>query len=309
MKDLTKKIHSHIISKQMTAVLKIQSLVLGEIHKFFRKKGFIELPPVITTPITDPLFHSVHSAAIEYEGQKLQLTKSMIFHKQLALMPKEIDKIYIVSPNIRLEKSKYAKSRHLLEFQQIDFEMKGATKDDVYKLMEDFLMSLIKTVKKEAKAELKFLGRTLPDITKPFPRLKTYDMKVKYGKDFESVLTNKMKTPFWLESFYREFYDKEDPQTKGKFINYDLVYPEGFEEALSGGEREDDYQVIIRKMKERKMDLGPYEIYLDLVKEKLIVKTAGAGFGFQRLLRYLTGIREIEKVVLFPRSPREKIIF
>ena len=309
MKDLTKKIYSHIASKEMTAVLKIQSLVLDEIHKFFRTKGFIELPPVIISPITDPLAHSVHSASIEYEGQKLQLTKSMIFHKQLALMSKEIDKIYIVSPNVRLEKSDQAKARHLIEFQQIDFEIKDATKEDVYKLMEDFLTALIKTVKKEAGKELKFLGRTLLDITKPFPKLKTYEMEAKYGKDFEEILTKKMTTPFWLESFYREFYDKEDPKAKGKFFNYDMLYPEGFEEGLSGAEREDEYDVIIRKMKERKMKMSAYETYLDLAKEKLIPKTAGAGFGLQRLMRYLTGIKEIEKVVLFPRSPREKVIF
>lgn len=309
MKDLTKKVYSHITDKQMTAVLKIQSLVLGEIHKFFREKGFIELPPVIISPITDPLAHSVHSASIDYEGQKLQLTKSMIFHKQLALLNKDIDKIYIVSPNVRLEKSDQAKSRHLIEFQQIDFEMKNASKEDVYSLMEDFLTSVIKIVKKEAQAELKFLGREISDITKPFPKLKTYEMEEKYGEDFEDILTKQMKTPFWLESFYREFYDKEDPKNKGKFINYDLIYPEGFEECLSGAEREYDYDVIIRKMKERKMDLSAYETYLELAKEKLIPMTAGAGFGFQRLLRYLTGIREIEKVVLFPRSPREKVVF
>ncbi|MFA5995070.1 MAG: amino acid--tRNA ligase-related protein [Patescibacteria group bacterium] len=62
-------------------------------------------------------------------------------------------------------------------------------------------------------------------------------------------------------------------------------------------------------MDERHMDKSAYEIYLDLAKEKLIPQTAGAGFGLQRLLRYLTGIRTMEQVVLFPRSPREPIIF
>jgi len=309
MEKSTQKLYSHITSRQMAAVLKIQSFALGEIHKFFRKKGFIELPPVIISPVTDPLSHAVHQASIEYEGQKLMLTKSMIFHKQLSLMAKEIDKIYIVSPNVRLEKSDQAKSRHLIEFQQIDFEIKDGTKEIVYSLMEEFLIILVKKVKKECIEELKVLGRKLPDLKKKFPRLKTYEMEEKYGSDYEEILTAKTTTPFWLESFYREFYDKEDSKQKGRFINYDLIYPEGFEEGLSGGEREDDYQIIIRKMKERKMDFALYKIYLDLAKCGLLPKTAGAGFGFQRLLRYLTGIKEIEKVVLFPRSPREKVLF
>ncbi len=309
MKETTKKLYDHITDQKMGAVLKIQSFTLKTIHDFFKEKGFLELPPVIISPVTDPLAHDVHRSSIEYEGQELMLTKSMIFHKQLALMAKGIDKIYIVSPNVRLEKSDEAKARHLLEFQQIDFEIKGATKEDVYALMEELLIVLVSKCKKECREELKLLSRELPDLTKPFPRFKTYEKEEELGKDFEEILSKKMDTPFWLESFYREFYDKEDPRQRGRFINYDLVYSEGFEEGLSGGEREHEYEVMIRKMEERKMDKSIYEDYLELAKEGLIPKTSGAGFGMQRLLRYLTGIREIEKVVLFPRSPREKIIF
>ncbi|EKD43785.1 MAG: hypothetical protein ACD_72C00118G0001 [uncultured bacterium] len=292
----------------MTAVLKIQSLVLYEIQTFFRARGFTELPPVITAPITDPLAHGVHPAYLDYEGQTLQLTKSMIFHKQIALLG-DINKIFIISPNVRLEKSREAKDRHLLEFQQIDFEMKGAKKADVYLLMEDLLTKIIATVKAKCKAELVILGRKLPTPKTPFPRFSTTTLIKQYGENYESELSKAMTTPFWIESLYREFYDKEDPTTRGHFINYDLIYPEGFEEGLSGGEREHDYEVIIRKMKERRMDTADYEIYLELAKEKLIPQTAGAGFGLQRLLRYLTGIKKMEEVVLFPRSPREKILF
>lgn len=309
MKKETLKLLKHLMAKKMPAILKIQSYVLSEIRKFFTKKSFLELPPVIISPLTDPLSHGVWEARIKYEGQCLQLTKSMIFHKQLSLISPEIKKIFIISPNIRLEKSKEAKSRHLLEFQQVDFEIKNGTKKEVYKLIELLLIDLITKIRKHCSKELKLLKRQLPKISRPFPRFKTYDLEKKYGSRFQEIMSKKMKTPFWLESFYREFYDKEDARHPERFINYDLIYPEGFEEGLSGAEREYEYEIIVRKMKERKMKFDNYKLYLDLARHKKIPPTAGAGFGIQRLMRYLTGIHKIEDVVLFPRSPREKIIF
>lgn len=50
----------------------------------------------------------------------------MIFHKQLALTARGHDKIFIVAPNIRLEKAEIKDSEnHLLEFSQFDFEIRG----------------------------------------------------------------------------------------------------------------------------------------------------------------------------------------
>lgn len=266
MKATTKKLISHLTDPDVISTAKLQSQVLAIIHSYFRKHGFIEIPPVILSPLTDPLAHPVHEARVEYEGQKLEVTKSMIFHKQLALMEGKIKKIYCVSPNIRLEPSQEAKDRHLLEFEQIDFEIYQGRKEDVYKLVEGLFKEL------------------RPDLRTPFP------------------IGEKSTTgPYWREDFYREFYDKD-----GR--NFDLDYPV-WGEGLSGAERETDFKTILRKMKERKMDFRPYATYLDIAKAGKLPPSAGAGLGLQRLMRYLTGIKKIEKTCLFPRSPREKIIF
>ena len=106
---------------------------------------------------------------------------------------------------------------------------------------------------------------------------------------------------------YREFYDREDPET-GCHVNYDLVYPEGFGEGLSGAERETDYGTILRKMKERKTDPESYDAYLEIAKRGILRPTAGGGFGVERLVRYLSGKREIREVCPFPRVPGERIV-
>ena len=92
-------------------------------------------------------------------------------------------------------------------------------------------------------------------------------------------------------------------------MNYDLVYPEGFGEALSGGEREFEYDVIIRKLKERNQSTGDFKDYVELAKRGLLVPSAGAGFGVERLVRFLSGKKHIEEVQLFPRVPGKKVIF
>ena len=86
------------------------------------------------------------------------------------------------------------------------------------------------------------------------------------------------------------------------------MYPEGFGEGLSGAERETDYETIIKKMAERKTDQTSYATYLEIAKKGILRPTAGGGFGVERLVRYLTGKKEIRDVCLFPRVPGEKVV-
>ena len=113
------------IPQDMAVVLKIQSTAIKALTDFLDEKEFLQMMPVMLSTVTDPLCHSVYDARIKYLGQDLQLTKSMILHKQLALTSDKISKIYIMSPNVRLEKAECGSSgRHLIEFSQLDIEIK-----------------------------------------------------------------------------------------------------------------------------------------------------------------------------------------
>ncbi|MCL4407845.1 MAG: hypothetical protein M1521_04335 [Thermotogae bacterium] len=59
-------------------VLEISSEIMSESGQFLRKSGFIEILPVIISPITDPLNHSVFDASIDYYNGQYALTKSML---------------------------------------------------------------------------------------------------------------------------------------------------------------------------------------------------------------------------------------
>jgi len=298
-----------LISKDLHPILRIQSTAIKALTDFLYEKGFSQMMPVMLSPITDPLCHSVYDAKISYLGQDLQLTKSMILHKQLALIHEGISKIYIMSPNVRLENENCETSgRHLIEFSQLDIEMKYAKKRDFMLLAEDMVVNAISKVKEKHPEELKNLGRELRVPEKPF---KVYDSKnfTTSIRDEEKRLSQEATEPFWILNHEREFYDMEDKKIKDYYHNYDLIWPEGFGEALSGGEREFEFKEIIKKMQERDMHLKDYESYLKVAQKGLLKPSAGGGLGIERFVRYLTGKKHIKEISPFAKVPGQTFIF
>jgi asparaginyl-tRNA synthetase len=82
----------------------------------------------------------------------------------------------------------------------------------------------------------------------------------------------------------------------------DLLYPEGFGEALSGGEREHEYEDIVRRIEKAGLATEDFELYLAFAKRGLPA-SAGFGIGMERLARYICGLKRIEDAALFPKVP------
>jgi asparaginyl-tRNA synthetase len=294
-------------SKRLKATLKIKSELRKALGDYLRKKGFIEISPVIISPVTDPLFHQTEECEIEYQGKKFKLTKSMIFHKQIALLSHE--KVFAFSPNVRLEPIEFADThRHLIEFTQLDLEMKKASREEVISLGEELLVESIAYIKAKCKKELNILKRKLDMPARPFERISYKKAYEQYGSDFETILSYMYKEPFWIIGFpinFREFYDKEDPARPGILLDMDLIYPEGYGEALSGGEREYEYGRVISRMELSGLDSASFKPYLEFLQEGL-PPSAGFGIGIERLTRWICGLSSIEEVSLFPKLPGGK---
>ncbi len=69
----------------------------------------------------------------------------------------------------------------------------------------------------------------------------------------------------------------------------DLIYPEGYGEALSGGEREYEYERIKERILKKGQNLTHFKKYLELAKDDLPA-SAGFGIGIERLTRYICGL-------------------
>lgn len=81
----------------------------------------------------------------------------------------------------------------------------------------------------------------------------------------------------------------------------DLVVP-GVGELIGGSQREERLDVLKRKMAENGLNEADYWWYLDL-RRYGSVPHAGYGLGFERLVCYVTGIKNIRDAIAFPRYP------
>jgi len=301
---------THIRSDNLKHILRVQSAALKAVHDYMYEQGVVQAMPVILSPETDPLNHPAFTAKVEYYGQKLNLTRSMILHKQLSLLNAGIEKVYFMSPNVRLEEGRMRETgRHLVEFTQVDIEFRDKTKHDFIRFIDGMIAKVYEFVLKECASDLRALGRNLKSPKLPLKVYESEDLLKEFGEHFERLVSEKARDPFWIMNFRREFYDREDKERRGYFHNYDVFWPEGYGEALSGGEREWEHKEIVRKMTERKTNLKAFETYLQVSSEGLIPKTVGGGLGIERMVRFLAGQKHIRDVTLFPRVPGERIVF
>lgn len=296
--------YTALTSERKKKAIRIQSEILRASGDFLRSEGFVEILPVVISPLTDPLRHATGRAVIEYYDYVYQLTRSMIFHKQIAMLL--LDKIFCYSPNIRLEPVELADTgRHLIEFVQLDLEVKGAGRDEVMDLGERLVVRVLEAVKAHCARELEYFNRTLPIPSPPFERIRYQDAYEKYGSNYEAVLSQLHTEPFWIIDVpidAREFYDREDEENRGYLVDMDLVYPEGYGEALSGGEREWQYERILARIQRQGLNPADFALYLEFARRGL-PKSAGFGIGIERFTRYVCGLKRIEDAALFPKPP------
>lgn len=301
---------SHLRRTTLPKILQVQQGIVRATHEFMFKKGLTQLMPLMLSPITDPLNHGVVDATIAYADQPWSLTKSMIFHKQLALMNPALDSLYIVSPNVRLEFSDRADTgRHLFEFTQVDFEFRGKDRFFVMEFMEELVNFVFARLNAEIpETLLELRGELLPQYEK-WAVHRTEKLEAALGPDYEKIKSEEATEPFWLLNHKREFYDKEDPKKPGTYFNYDVIWPEGFGEGLSGAEREHEYHQIRKRMTEVGTSEATFTHYLEVAKAGDIPKTAGGGFGVERMTRFICRLKDVDEVTVFSRKPFTKAIF
>ncbi len=298
-------------------VLKIQDEILSGIRDFLRNEDYLEVLAPIIGPVTDPGIRGAKQVTIDYYGASFKVMSSMILYKQTAV--RSLEKIFALSPNIRLEPvESVATGRHLAEFRQIDVEQAKATYYDVMCLAERLLHYICKKITEKFEAELRQLNRTLKVPTPPFKVL-TYQealellhsegFNVKYGKEIpwkeEKAISKMFDEPFFIVDYpvtARGFYDREDPNSPGILRDFDLIYPEGFGEAASGGEREYTYKGVVKRMRLTGEEPAKYGWYLEMLKDG-VCPSAGFGIGVERLTRWICGLKAVWEAVPFPKVP------
>ena len=297
-------------------VFRIQAGILHAIREYLDSQGFVEVLPPIIGPVTDPGIRGAKQATIDFYGHEYKVMSSAILYKQY--MAAVLGKMYFVSPNIRLEPNdSIFTGRHLVEFFQVDLEMKDATLEDAMSVAEGLFTYVVKYVKDVYGKELEKLGRQLPDYKPPFKRYthaEAVEVVNKLGCrnprnteilwECEKVLSSEHDAPFFIYEYpkgSRGFYNREDPNKPGYLRDFDMLYPEGFGEAISGGEREYEPVKIITRIRESGEDPNKYRWFLEMMKELYPLKTAGFGIGVERLTRFICGLRAVWEARPYPK--------
>jgi len=197
--------------------------------------------------------------------------------------------------------------------------MAYADLDDVMGLIERFVEAIVGRVLEERKEERKILGRdttALERVHPPFPRLHYNDaarllkekgLPFEWGGDFggtdETVLTEGYDRPFFVHRFPAEvkaFYMKRDPEDDRLSLSCDLLAPEGYGEIVGGGQREDDYETLVTRIREQDLPMEAFSWYLDL-RRYGSVPHSGFGMGIERALTWISGIEHLRETIPFPR--------
>jgi asparaginyl-tRNA synthetase len=307
--------HLWIRSSRQHAVLRIRSEVEAACRDFFHERGFVLFDSPILTPTscegTTSLFE------IDYFGErKAYLTQSGQLYAEAGALA--FGKVYCFGPTFRAEKSKTR--RHLTEFWMVEPEVAYFTLDDDMRLAEELVSSVVRRVLDRRRSELATLQRDVAPLERaaklPYPRI-TYDeaierlrakgMEVKWGDDFggdeETALSEEFDRPVLIHRYpaaCKAFYMKQDPARPDVALCVDMIAPEGHGEIIGGGQREDDYETLKRKLVEHNLPVEPFNWYLDL-RRYGSVPHAGFGMGIERVVGWLCGIHHIRETIPFPR--------
>jgi len=302
---------------KMQRVLRIQAALGNAIREYLNREGFVELLPPIIGPVSDPGVRGAKQATINFYGREYKVMSSAILYKQM--MAASLGRVYFFSPNIRLEPLETtATRRHLVEFVQVDIEEAGATYLDAMRRAEELMAYVHDFAKTRLADDLAATGRSLNGVSVPFRRL-SYDEALKiladhgreipYGVEIpwehEEFLSSLFHEPFFLFDYprgSRGFYDREDPDRPGILRDFDLLYPEGYGEAISGAEREYEYAKVVARLRETGENPSKYGWYLDMLREG-IPPSSGFGIGMERLTRYVCGLHAVWEARPYPKVP------
>jgi len=159
-------------------------------------------------------------------------------------------------------------------------------------------------------AELIELNAALAEVNTKIennPRHAKLAAEFQWGRDLggsdETIISQMHDKPVFVTHYPKEakaFYMKTDRDNSKVVLNFDLLAPSGFGEIIGGSVREDDYNLLVARIKKQGLDLENYTWYLDLRKYGP-VPHGGFGLGVERTIAWLTGERHIRQCIAFPR--------
>jgi asparaginyl-tRNA synthetase len=212
----------------------------------------------------------------------------------------------------------------------IEPEMAFCDLDGNMNLAEEFLREVIGEVLDKCAEDLDFFNKRIePELLQTlnhvvqsgFERMtyseavellaasgESFEYPVAYGTDLQSeherwLTETKVGRPVILTDYPKEikaFYMRQNDD--GKTVRAMDVLAPRIGEIIGGSQREERLDVIESRIVEMGLPMEAYGWYLDL-RRFGSAPHSGFGLGFERLMMYLTGMKNIRDVIPFFRTP------
>ena len=300
-------------------MFQVTTLSLEKIAELGVKAGAKGMDPAKAANIVD--------YSKDFFGKKASLTVSGQLEAET--MATALSRVYTFGPTFRAENSNTP--RHLAEFWMCEPEMAFYDLFDDMDLEEEFLKYLFNWALTKCRSDMEFFEKRIQPgviaqlehvVNTPFKRItyteavevlkpnnSKFEYPIEWGKELqtehERYLTEvAFKSPVMVYNYPKDvkaFYMKQNDD--GKTVRAVDVLVPGLGEITGGSEREENYDKLLKVCQDRGMDMSNYQWYLDL-RRFGTVPHSGFGLGFDRLLRYITGMANIRDVVPYPRAPK-----
>ena len=265
--------------------------------------------------------------AEDFFGKETNLTVSGQLEAELGAMALSL--VYTFGPTFRAENSNTP--RHLAEFWMIEPEMAFYDIHDNMDLAEDFLKYLMQYALDHCMDDLEFLNKMYDNelidrlkqiVESKFERLtytegveilkasgQKWEFPVDWGSDLQAeheryLVEKHFHCPVMLTDYPKDikaFYMKQNADNK-TVRGLDVLFPR-IGEIIGGSQREENYDSLIRRIKE--MDIPEKDVWWYLDTRRFgTAPHSGFGLGFERLILFVTGMSSIRDVIPFPRTPK-----
>lgn len=301
---------------QEAKIFKIRSELLRYIREFLYTQDFTE----INTPklVAGAAEGGTEVFKLDYFGKEATLAQSPQLYKQI--MVGVFERVFEIAPAFRAELS--ATTRHVSEVTMLDVEMGFIDgHDDVLKLLQDLLYTVLHRLYDEHAAGLKVLNAPELVLKPEFPRYSMAQIHEMYQKETGKDMSQEIDLAPEEEKWICEYAKKHDgceavfatglPESKMKFyhmkgenntaLSADLLF-RGIE-ISTVPQREHRYEELVKQMKTAGIDPeSPGFVHYVTAFKHGLPTHGGFGFGIDRLVEKAIGLSNVKEAILFPRD-------
>jgi nondiscriminating aspartyl-tRNA synthetase len=301
---------------KVQAIFKVQAVIIDAFREALIARDFLEFQaPSIINAIPEG---GAEVFKVKYFDNEAYLSQSPQLYK--SLLTTAFERVFSVNQIFRAEPS--STTRHLTEATSLDVEFNFIDSWEEVQEMEEYVVrSIFKEVGERCQKELALFNATLPLMSDKFPILKLREAQeiifqrtgrdCRQEKDFAPedereicawVKEEKGSDLVFVSHFptkKKPFYVYPDPSDPEYAFSVDLLC-RGVEWS-SGGQRLNDYQSILKNVKEWGLKEEDIALYLQAFKYGS-PQLGGFALGAERVTMYILGLKNIREASMFPRD-------